>query len=78
MGSCEDSVLKAVIKGETILKNSRLLKYYTYSTQSKYHDYCEHRKQECSIAFEMDELSRVNIEGETWVKGKCDKMTQLG
>jgi hypothetical protein len=40
----DEYVLKKVIKSNDLLKNSRILKYYTYSKDSKYHAYCEHRK----------------------------------
>jgi hypothetical protein len=33
----EEDVIKSVIKGNEILKISRVLKYYSYSKNSKYH-----------------------------------------
>ena len=47
----DQHVLKKVVKGEEVLKLSRVLKYYTYSKQSKYHSYCDHRRGECKIGF---------------------------
>lgn len=40
----DEYVIKKVVKSEELLKHSRILKYYTYSTDTKYHAYCEHRK----------------------------------
>lgn len=30
------------VRADTILKSSRVLKYYSYSKDSKYHKYCHH------------------------------------
>lgn len=49
----DEHITRKVIKGDDLLKHSRILKYYTYSTQSKYHVYCEHRPNECRIGFEV-------------------------
>lgn len=43
----EEGLLKEVIKKNICLKESRILKYYYYSKQSKYHKHCTHSENTC-------------------------------
>lgn len=78
IGRTEESFLKRFIKEEEMLKWSRVLKYYTYSQASKYHKFCDHRSNECRLSFEVEEISKINVGGKTYIRAKCDSIIKKG
>ena len=49
-GSKRDEI-KKMMKNDKKLKCSRILKYYTYSQDTKYHKFCFHREVGCQLLF---------------------------
>jgi len=70
--------VKQIVRDHLGLKHSRLLKYYTYSPQTKYHSYCRHSQNHCRLDLRFEWVARMSIEGKLYFKVKCDKIERIG
>jgi hypothetical protein len=76
--SIDESLIKETVKRNECLKESRLLKYYYYSKQSRYHRYCDHADSSCQIGYEFEEVFKVNIAGRAYLRMRCDSISKVG
>jgi hypothetical protein len=70
--------VRGVVREHPTLKGCRLLKYYTYSPQTKYHRYCAHSLDHCRLSFQCDSAHQLLIEGRPYFKVRCAKVTRVG
>ena len=65
------------MKKNKTMEKSRILKYHSYSKNTKYHKYCEHSVQECCIYYNFIDLWKIKIGRETYIKGKPDQILKI-
>lgn len=71
-------IIKKTVKANKALVNSRILKYYYYSKNSKYHKFCDHSQPNiCSITFNFRNVFKITVDRVAYIVGRADKITKL-
>lgn len=76
--SVEKSEIKKTMKKSKNIFQSRILKYHSYSQSTKYHKYCQHEKTYCQISYSFLEICKINVDRNSYIQAKADKITKLG
>lgn len=76
--SIEKDEIKKIMKKNKCIGQSRILKYHSYSKNTKYHKYCQHEKGNCMIGYNFIEATKITVDKNPFIRAKADRITQIG